>query len=155
MRIMLAAAVCCATGCLGEDPLDSEELMESDEDSLTLSGDVEVSAFPTTPFFSCWDPACLTAFTEGGITWFNRTAGVQGQVVDTADPGSTTAIFEAFAGATKIDTETRTINNDERPFNFTIGDTDLVGGINRIKVTVCINVAGGPFCGTPRHFFRP
>ena len=51
-------------------------------------------------------------YTYGTITWYNRTAGVTGQVIDgTTNPDDyTVAIFEAFAGATKIDSESRTAN---------------------------------------------
>ncbi|NNN36654.1 hypothetical protein HLK59_41145 [Streptomyces sp. S3(2020)] len=83
------------------------------------------------------------AYTGGSITWYNRTANVQGTVVDTANNiGHVTAYFEAYAGSTKIESVTRTANAESdlgspRDFNFTIGDTDLVGGIDRIKVTLC------------------
>ncbi|MFJ8113166.1 hypothetical protein [Streptomyces sp. NPDC096132] len=79
---------------------------------------------------------------RGTITWYNRTAGMQGYVQDFLYGHSTTAVFEAFAGSVKIDSETRTANNESdlgyfRHFDFTIGDTDLVGGIDRVKITVC------------------
>ena len=109
--------------------------------------------------FQVCSPICSLGDTGGSITWFNRTAGVTGDVTDVG-AGSTTAIFEAYAGDRKIDTQTRTANDESslgspRGFNFTIGDTNLVGGINRIKITVCFNF-GTPIqrCGTPKNYSR-
>jgi len=111
--------------------------------------------------FSAYGPELenSVSFTEGSFTWYNRTANVQGHVVDLGW-GSTTAIFEAYAGDRKIDSETRTANDTtdltwNRSFNFTIGDTDLVGGINLIKVTVCKNMTGFRPCGTSKYYPRP
>lgn len=99
--------------------------------------------------------------TKGAITWYNRTANIQGYVLDISGSGrSTTAVFEAFAGSTKIDSETRTANNESdlgaiRSFNFTIGDTDLVGGIDRIKVTVCQQPPpSGDGCSSPENYSK-
>ena len=124
-------------------------------------------AYSTTGFFACDNRTswlCSNSLTQGSFTWYNRTAGVQGHVVNTG-VGSTTAIFEAFAGSTKIDRETRTADDTtmysgsdipgDRPFSFTIGDANLVGGIDRIRVTVCLNSSGYTVCGDPRHFWRP
>ncbi|MFE9439683.1 hypothetical protein ACFYO2_11825 [Streptomyces sp. NPDC006602] len=99
--------------------------------------------------------------TKGAITWYNRTANIQGYVLDISDGGrSTRAIFEAFAGSTKIDSETRTTNNEsdlgsKRSFNFTIGDTDLADGIDRIKITVCQQPpASGDGCSSPENYSK-
>ncbi|MDO0937029.1 hypothetical protein QQY66_36920 [Streptomyces sp. DG2A-72] len=84
-----------------------------------------------------------SGFTYGTITWYNRTAGITGSVWDNGYKDvPTVAYFEAYAGSVKIDSETRTANTDTdlgavRGFNFTIGDTNLVGGIDRIKITAC------------------
>lgn len=116
-------------------------------------------AYPTTFFYACGGKLCSFSHTEGWFTWYNRTTGVQGHVVDVGR-GSTTAIFEAYAGTRKIDSTTRTADDQssltgDRSFNFTIGDTNLVGGIDRIKVTVCVNDSGSIDCGVPWNFWRP
>lgn len=129
---------------------------------VVLGAAAPAYAYPVTPFYNCYNGAgaCSYAYTEGSIVWYNRTAGIQGHVVDVGT-GSTTAVFEAFAGSTKIDSTTRTANDEtslggDRSFNFTIGDTDLVGGIDRIKVTVCVTEPNGARdCGTPLNFSRP
>ncbi|MBT2676733.1 hypothetical protein J7E95_39320 [Streptomyces sp. ISL-14] len=43
-----------------------------------------------------------------------------------------------------------------RDFNFTIGDTDLVGGIDRIKVTLCTQYSDSdePVCSSPENHSR-
>ncbi|BCJ41255.1 hypothetical protein GCM10010168_44470 [Actinoplanes ianthinogenes] len=85
------------------------------------------------------------------ITWYNRTAGIDGCVYDNfAGADFTGVVFEAYAGSTKIDSTTRSANDtvDDfgiRCFGFTIGDPDLVGGIDRIKVTVRRGFASGGY----------
>lgn len=70
------------------------------------------------------------------------------------------ALFEAYAGNAKVDTETRSANDESdlgsvRTFGFTIGDPDLVGGINRIRVTVCRNYqTSSQLCGAPGQYYR-
>lgn len=97
--------------------------------------------------------------TYGDITWYNRTANIQGTVADHSS-GSTTAYFEAYAGSTKIDSQTRTANDDSdlgewRDYNFTIGDSDLVGGIDRIKITVCRHYSSGvDVCSSPENYSK-
>ena len=96
-------------------------------------------------------------YTTGTITWLNRTATLSGWVNHPAGVDySTTAIFDAFAGATKIDTETRTLRTPDpsHPFSFTIGDPNLHGGIDRIRVTVCDNETTPPFCGAQENSLR-
>ncbi|WP_306207799.1 hypothetical protein [Actinoplanes sp. RD1] len=116
------------------------------------------STAATDSSFDVCGATCLGE-TWGSITWYNRTAYVNGYVWDSG-AGSATALFEAFAGDTKIDTETRTANDESdlgtlRAFDFTIGDPDLVGGINRIRVTVCRNYqTSSQLCGDPEHFYR-
>jgi hypothetical protein len=100
----------------------------------------------TTDHFSvCVPDWCSLSYADGTITWFNRTAKIQGKVVD-IDAGSTVVIFKAYAGTNQIGpTQTRTADDENpnlgqtRPYNFVIGDTNLVGGINRITVQVCSN----------------
>ncbi|MFI2430457.1 hypothetical protein [Streptomyces sp. NPDC018693] len=96
--------------------------------------------------------------TWGDITWYNRTANIKGTVSDHTT-GYSTAIFEAFAGSTKIDSETRSANDTSslgewRDFNFTIGDPDLVGGIDRIKITLCTYYSSGRVCSDPENYSR-
>jgi hypothetical protein len=94
-------------------------------------------------------------YSEGVIRWSNRSAVVDGYVQDdTADNSSSQVIFEAFAGATKIDTDNRTANRDSslgafRDFTLTIGDPDLVGGIDRIKITVRHTYSNGTYVNGP------
>jgi len=97
--------------------------------------------------------------TYGTITWHNRTASVDGTVADHQSSAYTVAYFEAFAGSTKIDSETRSANDESslgeyRTFAFTIGDSDLVGGIDRIKVTVCTHYASDRFCSDPKNYSK-
>ncbi|MFF4274270.1 hypothetical protein [Streptomyces sp. NPDC001536] len=77
------------------------------------------------------------------------------------DAGATQVIFEAFAGSTKIDSGTRTADDYTdlgivRDYNFTIGDTELPGGIDRIKITVC-HVLGTYLydCSSPVNKSKP
>jgi hypothetical protein len=99
------------------------------------------AADPSRPFFvNGPDDTSLDGVTSGTITWFNRTARVTGSVQKGVFVTTTTAVFEAFAGSTKIESQTRTVNGSFpdgiRGFDFVIGDTNLVGGINRIKITI-------------------
>jgi hypothetical protein len=97
---------------------------------------------PTTDFVAFgFNGLSANGEVEGTITWFNRTANITGDVFIGEFATTTTAVFEAFAGSTKIESQTRTVNlttfpNGDRHFNFLIGDTNLVGGINRVKVTI-------------------
>ena len=84
---------------------------------FSLATPASAADYRTSEFFVC-GPWCFSGnvevcdYTYGTITWYNRTAGVTGQVIDgTTNPDDyTVAIFEAFAGATKIDSESRTAN---------------------------------------------
>ena len=71
-------------------------------------------------------------YVEGDIVWGNRTATITGNVVNGAG-GSATAFFDAYAGSTFVDEDTRTASGVKTtPFSFVSGDTNLVGGINLI-----------------------
>ncbi|WP_344488817.1 hypothetical protein [Streptomyces enissocaesilis] len=91
------------------------------------------------PFDVC-SKDCVLGGAWGTVIWGNRTATVQGGVADWTTVG-TTVHFEAFAGSTKIDTESRGVVNSsaygEKPYNFVIGNPDLPGGIDRVRITVC------------------
>lgn len=79
--------------------------------------------------------------------------------VSTSDaPDYTQAVFEAYAGSTKVGAaQTRTVSRYAvyKDFSFVAGDPDLVGGIDRIKVTLCVYVLSGKHCGTPYQAWWP
>lgn len=73
---------------------------------------------------------------EGTVTWHNRTATITGNVIN-GHGASATAFFRAYAGSTKIDQTTRTASGvSTTPFSFVIGDPNLVGGINKITISI-------------------
>jgi hypothetical protein len=80
----------------------------------------------------------------GYITWGQRTADIQGYIDNTYGippwDGSATAYFDAFAGTTKVDSETRTaqVGSFQYPIHFSIGDPNRVGGIDRIRTQICV-----------------
>lgn len=119
------------------------------------------TAYPKVHFNVCnpyCDPDTEDGFVDGYITWYNRTAGVTGGVESYfEDRLPTAAYFDAYAGSVKIDSTHRTAANGKRlGFNFTIGDTNLVGGINRIKITVCTLDNGvQKDCSAPVNYMRP
>lgn len=84
---------------------------------------------------------------DGGVAWGQRTAELSGSLWDDDTNSSTyTKIyFDAFAGSTKVDSDFRTVNNREIPFRFDIGDPDLVGGIDRIRIQVCVHFPEWPY----------
>ena len=101
-------------------------------------------AAPVSNFYVCHTIFC-DDYAYGTITWYNRTAYVSGDVWTSGAylsyVDSTQVVFEAYAGSTKIESQTRTVSyppDTYRHFGFTIGDPDLVGGIDRIKITVCV-----------------
>ncbi|MFE7709335.1 hypothetical protein ACFU6I_26855 [Streptomyces sp. NPDC057486] len=65
---------------------------------------------------------------------------MQGYVEDLDDDGSSTTVyFEAYAGTTKIASTTRTASTHNRvSYSFPIGDPDLVGGFDRLKIQICL-----------------
>lgn len=75
--------------------------------------------------------------TIGGIIWGNRTSTLQGRLIDHGGTG-TTVFFDAFAGATKVDSDTRHVAAlGDIPYNFVIGDSTVPGGVDRVRVQVC------------------
>jgi hypothetical protein len=104
----------------------------------------------------CSSNVGCTSWAKGGaVVWFNRTAEVSGTVRDSSVSQYewVTVYFDAFAGSTKVDSDTRTARNEDLPFRFPIGDPDLVGGIDRVRIQVCAHFpATWPFkeCG-PQH----
>jgi len=119
-RWLVAAALAVAGLSLGQLPANAAPAYASDHFKLCIDG---------------WD--CRTVYLEGWIYWGNRTARM---TVD--HQGATmTGHFDAFAGSRKIDSRV-TIADTEY---FSIGDPDLVGGINRIRSQACISGDGGAF----------
>lgn len=91
--------------------------------------------------------------TSGGIIWGNRTSEVQGSVTDVSGD-HTVAYFDAFAGSTKVASTTRTASYGTVPYHFFIGDPNLVGGIDRIRIQVCTIVDVIRFCGPQENEVR-
>jgi hypothetical protein len=92
-----------------------------------------------------------------GTTWLNRTATLSGTVFkEEGVDYSVTAIFDAFAGTTKVYTQTRTSRGTDPTMSigFTIGDPNLVGGIDRIRLQICENDLTPPFCGVQQKVWR-
>jgi hypothetical protein len=96
---------------------------------------------------------CSVSSAAGTVDWHNRTATVSGGVFH-LDAGFTTAYFEAYDGDIKIDSTTRTSHNGNRDFSFTIGDTNRVGGFNRLKVQVCRTENGSRVCDPAVHVYK-
>jgi hypothetical protein len=114
------------------------------------NADATDSFFVTNPYYD-------VSFTSGSIIWHNRTATITGHVFEIDTTGYTTAYFQAFAGSNQIGaTQTRTVNEGDRGFNFVIGDTNLRGGINLIHIWIC--VVPDPdlrFCSRTHFFEKP
>ena len=116
-------------------------------------------AASTDAFSVCYnrDACSRDGETSGLITWHNRTATVTGSVIDGGDDELyVEAVFEAYAGSVKVDSTTRAANFNSslgavRSFSFTIGDTNRPGGIDRIKITVCL---AGQVCGGPENYSK-
>jgi hypothetical protein len=94
------------------------------------------------------------AHTSGWITWGNRTAGINGSVTNGYSTGYVTAIFEAYSGTVKIDSDTRTVYSGTRDFPITLGDPDRVGGFDRTKFTICWNGTSDKVCSRPQNHWR-
>jgi len=115
------------------------------------------AAWPSDIFHIAFTPSYPAHLTDGHVNWGNRTAYVDGTVFDMDDlPTTTTVVFEAYAASTKIDSQTRTVDENGstgyfRNFGFSIGDPDKPGGIDRIKITIRINYAGGVFTNGPMY----
>ncbi|MEW2500665.1 hypothetical protein AB0878_09305 [Amycolatopsis sp. NPDC047767] len=75
-----------------------------------------------------------------------------GKVYTSDAPDYTQAVFEAYAGSTKVGAaQTRTVSRYAvyKEFSFVAEDRDLVGGIDRIKVTLCVYVLSGSTVARP------
>jgi hypothetical protein len=122
--------------------------------ALLMPPTAAASAQWTNDTYSACPANCLTGSTSGGIVWGNRTATVQGSVI--AYFGDTVVVyFDAFAGSTKVDSTTRTSTGPEVSYHFTIGDPNLVGGIDRIRVQMCtVHGDGSRDCGDQVNAIR-
>jgi hypothetical protein len=96
--------------------------------------------------FSQCSGSCRQGAARGTITWGNRTAYVSGTVTDVAGDLHTTVTFDAYAGNTLVDHQTRTASVTTKPYGFPIGDPDLVGGVNRVLIEVCTATLGLDSC---------
>ncbi|SDO64498.1 hypothetical protein [Lentzea jiangxiensis] len=103
--------------------------------------------------FSVCSVTCSEGYAVGGIIWGNRTATVQGSVTNHyAD--FTTVYFDAFAGSTKVDSATRSSSAGDVSYRFDIGNPDLPGGVDRIRVQVCSTAGGDRLCGSQYNEIR-
>lgn len=71
----------------------------------------------------------------------------------------TQVFFDAYQGATRVDSQARSTVFADAPksFRFDIGNPNLVGGIDRIKITICGYFTSSEqlWCSTPVNFLRP
>ena len=116
---------------------------------------VAAQAAEATPFIAFgYNDLYQNGFSEGSISWSNRTAYVSGDVYQGVTDVDVAVYFEAFTNDTTVGpTEHRTATSGSLHFGFTIGDPDKPGGINNIRVTVCGEP--GHYCGTRRRFNKP
>ncbi|MDT7784102.1 MAG: hypothetical protein QOF58_2521 [Pseudonocardiales bacterium] len=85
---------------------------------------------------------CRLVYIRGEIKWGNRTAMMYVTFRNSIG-GSLSGHFTGYAGSNKIDSHV-SYSSD----NFSIGDPNLVGGINRIKTQACISGTEGQFVCT-------
>ncbi|MEV4267051.1 hypothetical protein [Kribbella sp. NPDC049584] len=110
-------------------------------------------------FYACQDVSCPgTGETGGTIVWNNRTATLRAWLDHpTNATWYTTATYEAFAGTTKVDTAAGSVGPNVHLIDFppfAIGDPNRVGGIDRIRITVCSLIDGYNACGDQYNFWR-
>lgn len=71
----------------------------------------------------------------------------------------TQVVFDAFQGTTRVASQARATDYATSPksFHFTIGDSTLPGGIDRMRITTCIYLASGKLwqCQVFGQFSRP
>ncbi|SNT65119.1 hypothetical protein SAMN05421812_12035 [Asanoa hainanensis] len=75
----------------------------------------------------------------GQISWYNRTVSVAAEVDDWTPEQWvwTYAEFAAFAGDRKISQKGIWAREGTARETFPLGDTNLVGGVNRIRIILC------------------
>jgi hypothetical protein len=105
--------------------------------SCVQAGQAGASAWPN----DTWtvNDELLTGYSTGSVTWGNRSATLRGNVVDKFPSYSTTVFFTAYAGAQKVDSDTRTASpGEDRSFGpLVLEAPNLVGGFDRVKIQVC------------------
>lgn len=100
--------------------------------------------------FSMCSASCADGAARGTIVWGNRQSNINGSVSDAPGERYTTVKFDAYAGNTFVDEQTRSATSTTKSYNFPIGDPDLVGGVNRILIKVCTtSTFGTETCRAP------
>lgn len=87
-------------------------------------------------YLVCVDQNC-SMLAQGQITWGNRTADVYEEVQNSVVGGIVAVHWDAFAGATKVDSTVTYSSEPVARTEFNLGDPDLPGGIDRIRIQVC------------------
>lgn len=87
-------------------------------------------------FDVCVDQVASMCVT-GVISWGNRVARVSGGVTNDVPGGIATVRWDAFSGATKVDSTTTYAPAPWSEIDFYLGDPNRVGGIDRIRIQVC------------------
>jgi hypothetical protein len=96
--------------------------------------------------------SCLSR-ASGGIVWGARTATVSGSVSLYNSPGYTTLFVDAFAGSTKVASQTRTTSGGKISFKFVMTYA-RPGGINRIRTQICNTYHGQRVCSGQENDIR-
>lgn len=96
-----------------------------------LAAPTAAVAEPTSPFGDTWTGRGSVV---GDLTWYGRSVGVNGQVVDYDTAGSTTVQFEFYQSTKLLDVQTRTASNGAKNFGWT--EPGPVGGITRVDITL-------------------
>jgi len=102
------------------------------------------------PYHACsyveGDIDCNDASTSGNVTWFNRTARLDGSARTLY---SATVYFRSLANGRVIDQTSRytaangsPATKSPRSYSFVMGDPNLRGGINEIQIAVCMTDYG-------------
>jgi hypothetical protein len=100
---------------------------------LTVTVGTATAAYPVTLFGPYTE---VGGSTEGAITWYNRSAGIQGYVADNATrAGEIQVKFDFYSHDTYVDTQTRTVTNGTKSFNFTVAGPP--GGITIVEISLC------------------
>lgn len=114
------------------------------------------AAYPTTFFDACGPVTDCNPSASGDITWYNRTAYVDGGIYNYSGQHGW-AVLTAYKGSTKVNTLITEVDvNDYAVIEGNLGDTNLVGGIDRIKVAICVGpTVDNLTCGTIVNSYKP
>lgn len=121
----------------------------------SLTAPATASAWPndTFSFSLCTSTPICYAGVGGTVVWGNRSAGIQGNIDNRGAANTTTLYLEAYAGSTKVDSDTRTAYAGRSiPFDVTLSAPNLVGGFDRVKLQVCHTEIN--YCTTPLNVIR-